>query len=443
MDIVDSPTREPRPIPCRELREAVRNLTGPVYATKRWNPEKKEFDCPRKYTNKRYARKVNELRSVFLTEYQIPYEKFDAGPDLKVCATPHKPKTLLYLDADTHDSGTAEAVRELFRRVRVFFPHMPEPVVTDRGGSAWLVVQTHVRRGNTWVPVVDEKEYNRLVLQVQDWLRELATGLDIQFVEVKGKVYQPEMDGSRVVKVKAGDLMKCPPGMEWVTQPPVTVEELNKLQPSEEFLRAKAEKRKPHAGSRVWFSDEDREKVSSMAGVLKSQGIDGIRTAGRQVVTALDVAIFCLIVVRLRTSEQPDHSLPRRRIQELWNLLVQQGIVDRGFCCTRYAVIHRLVRERGLLECFDNTYQPGSEDPVTGERTAGRCMRWRAGDSLVEWVEEATEQREQSSVEQPLSSGPAFVGDEEIWHPCCLIRASRPLPDDYEHALDAVFALAG
>ena len=120
-------------------------------------------------------------------------------------------RVVLYFDFDRHESGNLEHVRRLAEIVRGRFPSMPEFVIDDRGGSGWLVLDPS---GLT------PEEYNRLVTRIENYFASLARslGLDIQYVEVMGRVYEHTFGGGRLLSVKAGDMMKCPPDESFLEQ---------------------------------------------------------------------------------------------------------------------------------------------------------------------------------------------------------------------------------
>lgn len=214
------------------LKKKIDAFIGPVHG------HKTPTGCPR-MRNSTYVRKYNERPFIFLDKIRPSHAAY-LKPGLKVCASLFTLKTLLYFDADTHRFGSTADVCELFLRLRWFFPHMPKPVVDERGGSGWLVVDTRIRYGKDKCRAAcTEAEYNRTIFRrardtspelcLERWFQGLADGLDIEFCEVKGKVYEHNLAGGRLLSVKAGDLMKVPPSGEWLTQPSIPFEVLLKL----------------------------------------------------------------------------------------------------------------------------------------------------------------------------------------------------------------------
>lgn len=129
----------------------------------------------------------------------------------------------VYIDIDTHDGkGKTGDVEKLFSDLKSAFHTIPGPIITSRGGSAWLPIQTRTITRPGYFKRPSELEWNSTIDTLQDWLQQKARllKLDLSGVEVKGKVYCPILDhNQRAVNVQAGDLFKCPPSSEWLKNP--------------------------------------------------------------------------------------------------------------------------------------------------------------------------------------------------------------------------------
>lgn len=123
------------------LATLIQNHAGPIFG--------KKDDGFARWRNDKVAHLLNLHRNNFW-KWTVPLYVINQHDDglfkLKVSSSLHteKGRTLVYLDVDTHDGvGDPEDARKL---LSVFgerhFPNMPKPVITDRGGSAWLVVET-------------------------------------------------------------------------------------------------------------------------------------------------------------------------------------------------------------------------------------------------------------------------------------------------------------
>ena len=177
----------PRPAPPRPKGAAtpfgqrLRQLTGAVYAV-----HDPATGC-RRMRNDTYARLYNKLGQRF-QQVRVPYWQINAQErgetKLKVCPRLGA-HTLIYFDFDTHDGhGTADDVAILVQLVRDHFNHTPEFVITERGGSGWLVVDT---------AGLLPSEYRRLLRRLEARLQSVARsfGLHLSEVAVKAKVYVP------------------------------------------------------------------------------------------------------------------------------------------------------------------------------------------------------------------------------------------------------------
>jgi hypothetical protein len=110
-----------------------------------------------------------------------------------------------------------------------------------------------------------------------------------------------------------------------------------------------------------------------------------LRTSGREVATAEDLAILILVLEACTRRMNADGSMPTARIRRNWDALCELGEVDRPFNPKRHACLRDFLSREGLLDWEDESYLP-SPMSVTGE---GKAARWRAGDRLLAMIEEA------------------------------------------------------
>jgi hypothetical protein len=359
--------------------EHLHRLTGPAYATK-------ETGC-RRLRNEKYIRLAKVIDRV-----KVPLHLVDAYREgrcrLKVSAR-HGARTLLYLDFDTHTTGSTEDVRLLAQAVRQHFPHMPEFVIDERGGSGWLVVNT---------AGTSPEQYNRLVRRLQNYLCSVAEsmGLDIEHVEVKGKVYEPTYLRGRVTAVKAGDLLKCPPSLDWLTQPAIpagrlSTAEFEPWQPvTPQAVARTGELKVQQSGGSFrarLVSDETAARLPELAAFVERAFPDRPVKVGRWAITARQFAEVLLALVVLKPNS--DGTNPAARHAAFITELHSEGVFESGHVHHRYKAVRDYLSGKGCIHWGDSTYRPGQQvaDGRT-KRKDGMACKWSLDPVLVQQVED-------------------------------------------------------
>ena len=111
-------------------------------------------------------------------------------------------------------------------------------------------------------------------------------------------------------------------------------------------------------------------------------GIHKLKTSGRTVVTADDVAIFLVCLKFFTGRMNADGTLPVKRFQGLWSAMYEAGDADRAFDCHRFKVIRDYISDLGLLDWEDRTFVAPMKDHH-GRRFNGRACKWKANEELM------------------------------------------------------------
>ena len=91
-------------------------------------------------------------------------------------------------------------------------------------------------------------------------------------------------------------------------------------------------------------------------------GTHTLKTTGRTVVTAEDVAIFLACLKFFTGRMNADGTLPVRRFEGLWSALYEAGDVGRAFDCHRFKAIRDYLSGLGLLDWEDRTFVAPTKD---------------------------------------------------------------------------------
>ena len=307
----------------------------------------------------------------FEDRFQLPYSfvnSHEAGrPGLKVSAR-HGFQTLLYFDLDTHSHGSADDVIILCQIVRDLFPSMPPFVCNERGGSGWAVLDTS---GTSAI------DYNALVTRVEDFFRSVseAMKLRVEFVEVKGRVYAPTFDDSgRCLSVHAGDLLKCPPTLEYLEQPSVDASYLaSSVFDPWGVVTAEVtqdhpvtdQKDNPFAGDNSLcgsfkpklVSEEVASRLADLTEFVVSRFSDRPTRVGTRKISARQFAevLFSLVIL----PPNIDGTNPYLRHQGFTSAMFDTGIFNSKFRFELYKAVRDYISKSGGITWTDNVHRPG------------------------------------------------------------------------------------
>lgn len=369
------------------LKKSIQNLTGPIFAHK---PTGGEAIRMRNETVYRNARRFG-VRFMSWGPVQRAFE----NDNLKVTPSLYKKSkcTLIYPECDTHEQGNAEGVREYYRRLKEYFPQMLDPVVTDRGGSNWLVIGTRDKNNAT----CGEREWNEVIEKFEFFCAHLAKDLvekkQIQMVEVKGKVYTFDYLNNKVERLKkAGDLLKAPPSIEYCNQSVIPFEYLRQLvdhidledernkKKAEEKKRREAQKQNVNencadplqAGSvDFFFSEKEISNLSVLASYIDQMHHDRPTFVAGHQITNLRFAEYYSLIIKLDVNE--DGTNPAKRHKALHDALYERGVFQWKFNHKIYKAIRDYLSHCDLIDWQDARY---SYDPE--RKKLGKAAKWSA-----------------------------------------------------------------
>jgi hypothetical protein len=284
-------------------------------------------------------------------------------------------------------------VKALNDRLRHYIPGLLDGTVTARGGSNWLVVTTReCKGGNVWHSTTTDKEYNALIVEFQRRLQLLGADLDIEHIEVKGKVYERNEENGQLLSVKCGDLLKCPTEDKYVDQKPISFEELKALVASLPVTpyaapaatpvspqSPKATKRKAGSFHARTLTDEQIANLDTLALKVDAWFKDRPRTApGRHAITARRFAEILTALVVLEPNA--DGSNPYKRHEKFINAMCDEGHFEHRYRHEVYKAVRDYLSHCGLLNWQDHTYSFGDGT------SKGRACKFKAAQELVEAV---------------------------------------------------------
>ena len=117
--------------------------------------------------------------------------------------------------------------------------------------------------------------------------------------------------------------------------------------------------------------------TARLAGEDEGSGQGILRTKGRTVVTALDLAVFLLELKFFTLNMNIDGSMPTERFKVLWEKMIERGDIDRAWDYKRFAAMRNYVSSLGWLEWEDERYYLGPQ----GKK--GKAAKWRATEELM------------------------------------------------------------
>jgi hypothetical protein len=307
---------------------------------------------------------------------------------------------LLKIDIDCHHFGGLRSARAFAEHLRgQHFPDLYiEPSTNGNGVHAYVIID---KRG------FDAKRLHSLCRTLNRALKTIHTlwqarnpDLPVELVEIKG---QPpritwEQDGTMRV-FTSGQFAKLPRELltrfeEFRNTTVLDQAKINALH--DEVVNQpivipfpKAPKAIKAKGS-LTGSIVKRETLGEYPAYLSlAQRLmpEPIKTSGREVATAEDLAIFLMILKACIGAMNSDGSMPTRRFQRNWESLHENGDVVRPWNGKRYTALRNFLSREGYLDWDDVHYIPGAMSP-TGK---GEAARWCAAEALLDLIDQERE----------------------------------------------------
>lgn len=322
---------------------------------------------------------------------------------------------LVNIDIDCHASGSERGAAEAaeYFKANFFTDLYHEPSTNGRGRHGYFILDKSDLGAETVKTLLKDLE-RRLNGHL------LAQGFDIELCEIKG--LPPVVtwgEDDTISNYTAGILAKIPRQVnrfeEWkrttvlhefgLRRLITTLRSLTPTAASTEEVTTQPESKSSRAKPKISGSVSGRligdEELAQLAEDGHYRAVattlmesHALKTSGRSVVTAEDVAIF-LICLRFFTGRMnADGSLPVRRFEGLWTGLYEAGDVGRAFDCHRFKRIRDYLSDLGLIDWQDHTYVVPRFDE-SGMLKKGRACKWKAGEQLMEMLD--WEKREEAA----------------------------------------------
>jgi hypothetical protein len=306
------------------------------------------------------------------------------------------PYALICIDIDNHKSGTLAAAQAFARHLKdTIFPGLYfEPSTGGKGVHGYVLID---KRG-----FGDErlhglgKMLDRVLKAVHKGWQDRNPALVVEGVEIKGHPPRITWTPDRQMKdLISGQFAKLPRKMlsrfEEFRQTTV----LNDRQISQLYLKYKdqpvvscksvAETAKPsHSLTGCVVKQPNIDRRDAYLNVARTLVVRPLKTKGREVATAEDMAILLMILEACTNSMNVDGSMPTARIKENWEILSSNGEVERPWCPRRYTALRDHLSNMGYIDWEDRRYVPAALSP-TG---MGQAARWRAAEALMGLIED-------------------------------------------------------
>ena len=307
------------------------------------------------------------------------------------------PRALICIDIDCHKFGSLAAALIFAKYLaETIFPGLYiEPSTNGKGVHAYLIIDKR-GFGDLYLHGLCRLLDETLKVVHREW-QAGNPHLPVEGVEIKG--HPPRIEWTRdgrIDEFTSGQFVKLPREMlsrfdEFARTTVLDDRRINDL-----YRRHKdrpvilampasqpAGKGRSLTGCAVKQADLDRwDAYLTLARELLPRPI---KTSGREVATAEDMAVFLLILEACTNAMNADGSLPTARIRENWEVLHANGDVQRPWVAKRYTALRNHLSREGQLDWEDSRYIPGSLSP-TGE---GQAAKWRASESLMQRIEDA------------------------------------------------------
>jgi hypothetical protein len=277
--------------------------------------------------------------------------------------------------------GSPEGASKFAAFLRTWFPKLyVEASTGGKGQHAYLLVR---KLGYS------AEEVKAALKHLEQWLRQLAQGFDIEIVEVKGTPPVVKYgDRGFIEAITYGSFAKLPREAsrfaEWVSTTTLTIAEVFALPLVEEVpvshepaRQEGADKAPVGSISGKNISQEELDLIPTWERFFKQARKNMPLHGDRWAVAETDFAQAVVLLRFFTQNRNPDGSLPQRRVQELWTALYEAGDFSRPWNHHRWKAIRDWLSEMGWLDWQDHRYQMGTE------RGDGRACKWRLHDDFV------------------------------------------------------------
>jgi hypothetical protein len=332
------------------------------------------------------------------------------------------PEVIVMVDVDCHKKGTIASAIAFAEHLRDH--HFPglyfEPSTNGNGVHAYLVldkqgfgdVRTHELFGML----------EKAVKGIHAGWQARNPHLEVELVEVKG--HPPRLEWSRHGKVDrftAGQLAKLPRQINRRWDEFQGTTRINDLRVSQLYrtwhleTNASGVEATQQAGSISGhvIGREALDRFDAYLSLASKMLPEPLRTSGREVAAAEDLAILLLILEACTERMNADGSMPTARIRENWGALYEQGEVVRPFNPKRYACLRDFLCREKLLDWEHEAYYP-YQLSATGK---GQAAKWRASEQLLEMIENSRQEAGRRGETRDTGDKDHLYGDGDVLDP--------------------------
>jgi hypothetical protein len=305
------------------------------------------------------------------------------------------PYALLKIDIDNHKLGTLAAAQAFARHLRdTLFPGLYfETSTNGKGVHGYVLIH---KRG------FGDERLHGLAGMLDQAMKVVLKGwqarnpdLLVEGVEIKG--HPPRITWTRDGRMEdliSGQFAKLPREMltrfqEFRKTTVLDGRQISQLcmQYKDEPVlpvRSTVEQAKPsHSLTGCVVKQADLDQWDSYLDVARRLVVQPLKTRGREVATAEDMAVLLLVLEACTLDLNADGSMPTARIRENWEILHADGDVPRPWCPRRYTALRDHLSDLGHIDWEDRRYIPSALS-TTG---MGQAAKWRLSEAMMEMLE--------------------------------------------------------
>lgn len=300
-------------------------------------------------------------------------------------------ETFLYFDFDCHSRGKPSEIAKLYAILKKKIPELGPLFTNGRGGGAWLAVDFRDSPDDIddrpEITCPHQRRWNALVERMHTWAKaELAaSGLDIEAVEVRGKVIVVE-HGMTVSTCP--QLLKPPVSWEFVPAEVVAWRKLDRR----DFTPVVVVKNKSVAcGSTAFRMCLDGRAIPGIRGVAPSLNVlmpdRPVRTESGRRITDLQFAEILAVLVHVENQKDGTNPLAVHKAQIV--AMNEAGILDYTWNFEAYQAVRNYLSDKGWIDWVDNRFMRSICDEHGAVLVKGYAMKWSLCEELCEKIEKS------------------------------------------------------
>ena len=323
-----------------------------------------------------YTHRRHWVRSITYKQYRQHWDNKDT---LYYTGNEESGQMLVMVDVDCHRTGTREAAFAFASWFRSH--HMPslyyEDSTNGNGCHGYFVLKYGKR---------SPQEVCDLLKQIEDWLKSLSNGWDIEGIEIKGhphvtKWIKPGL-GYRFNGLKMGQLAKLPREMDTRAEELKATFSIDFETAQQTFVPTEVPVKSTGGSAGRKIFREERLAGLQPGGRYHRLGValHKPETRGEEVITTADYSILLMLLEHCSQNGTSDGTMPTARLRELWRSLYEAGDISRAWSNRRFTAMRDELARWGWIEMVDNSHIIGTED------SEGRAMRWHGSEQMLDVV---------------------------------------------------------